>query len=60
MGGIVKIEEYQKSITDPEIVKAAVSLLAKKDEQEEIQNQKMKEIRVKTRKKKSSFDDEDD
>lgn len=60
MGGIVKIEEYQRNVTDPEIVKAAVSLLAKKDEHEEIQEQKMKELRSKSRKKKNVFDDEDD
>ena len=60
MGGTVKIEEYQRDITDPEIVKAAVNELAKKDEKDEIQEKKLKESRSKTKKKKSEFDDDDD
>ena len=31
MGGTVKIEEYQRDVTDPEIVKAAVNVLKQKD-----------------------------
>ena len=60
MGGTVKIEEYQKDITDPEIVKAAVAELAKKDEKDEILEKKNKEARAKSKKKKDEFDDDDD
>ena len=60
MGGTVKIEEYQRDITDPEIVKAAVNELAKKDEKDEAKEKKIKENRAKTKKKKNEFDDEDD
>lgn len=59
MGGTVKIEEYQKDITDPEIVKAAVNELAKKDEQEEALEKKNKELRAKSKKKKNEDDDLD-
>jgi len=60
MGGTVKIEEYQKDVTNPEIVKAALSQLAQKDELEEIQEKKIKEAQAKSRKKKKDFDDDDD
>ena len=59
MGGTVKIEEYQRDITDPEIVKAAVAVLAQKDEKDEIQEKKNKELRAKSKKKKDEFDDDD-
>ena len=59
MGGTVKIEEYQKNITNPEIVKAAVGELAKKDEVDEALEKKERESRAKSRKKKDEFDDED-
>lgn len=60
MGGTVKIEEYQKDVTDPEIVKAAVEELRQKDDSDEVLEKKNKEVRVKSRKKKSDFDDEDE
>ena len=60
MGGTVKIEEYQKDVTDPEIVKAAVAELAKKDEKDELLEKKNKELRSKSKKKKDDFDDDDD
>ena len=59
MGGTVKIEEYQKDVTNPEIVKAALSQLAKRDELEEIQEKKIKEAQAKSRKKKKDFDDDE-
>ena len=59
MGGTVKIEEYQRDVTDVEIVKEAVSILAQKDEKEEALEKKNKEARAK-RKKKNEFDDADD
>ena len=58
MGGTVKIEEYQRDITNPDIVKAAVAILAEKDDKEEAL-QKAKEARTK-RKKKNDFDDDDE
>ena len=60
MGGTVKIEEYQKDVTDPEIVKAAMEVLAQKDEKDEALEKKNKEARAKARKKKNEFDDDDD
>ena len=59
MGGTVKIEEYQRDVTDVEIVKEAVSILAQKDEKDEALEKKNKEARAK-RKKKNEFDDDDD
>ena len=59
MGGTVKIEEYQRDVTDPEIVKAAVNVLKEKDEIDEANDKKNKEARAK-RKKKNEFDDDDD
>ncbi len=55
MGGTVKIEEYQKDVTDPEIVKAAINQLARKEEQEETLEKIIKETRTKSRKK-NDFD----
>jgi copper homeostasis protein len=60
MGGTVKIEEYQKDVTCPDIVKAAVAILAQKDEVEEAIEKKNKELKAKSRKKKNEFDDDDD
>ena len=60
MGGTVKIEEYQRDITNPEIVKAALAELAIKDEQDEIREKKEKETKVKSKKKKDEFDDEEE
>ena len=60
MGGTVKIEEYQKDITNPEIVKAALAELAIKDEQDEIREKKEKETKAKSKKKKDEFDDEEE
>lgn len=59
MGGTVKIEEYQKNVTDPEIVKAAVAKMAKKDELDEAQEKKERE-KSKSKRKKNDFDDDDD
>ena len=61
MGGTVKIEEYQKDVTDPEIVKAALVALAEKDEKDEAIEKKNKEARAKAKKKKSDeWDDDED
>ena len=59
MGGTVQIDEYKKDVTNVEIVKEAVSILAKKDEKDEALEKKNKEARAK-RKKKNDFDDDDD
>lgn len=59
MGGTVQIDEYKKDVTNVEIVKEAVSILAKKDEKDEALEKKNKESRAK-RKKKNDFDDDDD
>ena len=60
MGGTVKIEEYQRDITNPEIVKVALAELAIKDEQNEIREKKEKETKAKSKKKKDEFDDEEE
>lgn len=60
MGGTVKIEEYQRDITNPEILKAALAELAIKDEQDEIREKKEKETKAKSKKKKDEFDDEEE
>lgn len=60
MGGTVKIEEYQRDITNPEIVKAALAELTIKDEQDEIREKKEKETKAKSKKKKDEFDDEEE
>lgn len=59
MGGTVKIEEYQKNVTNPEIVKAAVDEMVKKDELDEAQEKKERE-KSKSKRKKNDFDDDDD
>ena len=59
MGGTVQIDQYKKDVTNPEIVKEAVSILAKKDEKDEALEKKNKEARAK-RKKKNEFDDDDE
>ena len=58
MGGTVKIEEYEKDVTNPDIVKAALAELAIKDEKDEALAKLEKEAKAKTRKKKDEFDDE--
>ena len=60
MGGTVKIEEYQRDITNPDIVKAALAELAIKDEKDAELEKKEKEARGKAKKKKDEFEDEDD
>ena len=60
MGGTVKIEEYQKDVTDPEIVKAAVNELRLKDENEEATEKKNKEVRTKTKKRKNDEWEDDE
>ena len=60
MGGTVKIEEYQKDVTDPDIVKAALAVLAEKDEKDEAIEKKNKETRAKAKKKKGDEWDDDD
>lgn len=59
MGGTVKIEEYLKNVTNPEIVKSALAELALKDANDEAMEKKEKESKAKSRKKKNEFDDED-
>lgn len=58
MGGTVKIEEYEKDVTNPEIVKAALAELAIKDAKDEALEKKEKETKAKSRKKKDEFDDD--
>lgn len=60
MGGTVKIEEYEKDVTNPDIVKSALAELAIKDAKDEALEKKEKEARAKSRKKKDDFDDDDD
>ena len=50
MGGTVKIEEYEKDVTNPDIVKAALAELAIKDEKDEALEKLEKEAKAKTRK----------
>jgi len=61
MGGTVKIEEYRKDVTNPDIVKAALAELAIKDAKDEELEKKEREAKAKSksRKKKDEFDDED-
>ena len=61
MGGTVKIEEYRKDVTNPDIVKAALAQLAIKDAKDEELEKKEREAKAKSkkRKKKDEFDDED-
>ena len=60
MGGTVKIEEYHKDVTDPDIVKAALAVLAEKDEKDEAIEKKNKETRAKAKKKRGDEWDDDD
>jgi copper homeostasis protein len=60
MGGTVKIEEFQKNVTNTEIVKEAVSILAQNDEKNEALEKKNKESRTKSKKKKDENEDEDE
>ena len=55
--GTVKIEEYKKDVTDPDIVKAALAELALKDENDKALEKKTKESKKLKRVKR---DDEDD
>ena len=55
-----KIEEYQKDVTDPDIVKAALAVFAEKDEKDEAIEKKNKETRAKAKKKKVDEWDDDD
>ena len=57
MGGTVKIEEYQKEVTNPDIVKAALAELKKKDDKDEALEKKLKEAKAKARKKKGEDED---
>lgn len=59
MGGTVKIEEYLHELTDPNKVKAALSELAQKDENDKALEKKNKEAKPK-RKKEDEWDDDDD
>ena len=61
MGGTVKIEEYRKDVTNPDIVKAALAQLAIKDAKDEELEKKEREAKAKSKskKKKDEFDDED-
>lgn len=59
MGGTVKIEEYLHDVTDPDKVKAALSELAQKDENDKALEKKNKEAKSK-RKKEDDWDDDDD
>ena len=60
LGGTVKIEEYRKDVTNPDIVKAALAQLAIKDAKDEELEKKEREAKAKSksRKKKDEFDDE--
>ena len=61
MGGTVKIEEYKKDVTDPDIVKAACIELTLKDDNDKALEKKAKESKKSKRAKKDDdWDDEDD
>lgn len=61
MGGLVKVEEYKREITDPEIIKAALEELALKDENDKALDKKAKETKTKSKKtKEDEWDDEDE
>ena len=51
MGGTVKIEEYLKDVTDPDKVKAALSELALKDENDKALEKKNKSLNPRKSKK---------
>ena len=57
---IIKIEEYLKDVTDPDKVKAALSELAMKDENDKALEKKNKSLNPKKSKKEDDWDDEDD
>lgn len=59
MSGTVKIEEYMRELTDSDKVKAALSELAQKDENDKALEKKNKEAKPK-RKKEDEWDDDDD
>lgn len=59
MGGTVKIEEYMRELTDPDKVKAALSELAQKDENDKALEKKNKDAKPK-KKKDDDWDDDDD
>lgn len=59
MGGTVKIEEYVHELTDPDKVKAALSELAQKDENDKALEKKNKDAKPK-KKKDDDWDDDDD
>lgn len=58
MGGTVKIEKYEKDVTNPDIVKAALAELAIKDAKDEALEKSEKEAKAKSRKRKDEFDDD--
>ena len=58
MGGTVKIEEYEKDVTNPDIVKATLAELAIKDAKDEALEKSEKEAKAKSRKRKDEFDDD--
>ena len=58
--GTVKIEEYLKDVTDPNKVKAALSELALKDENDKALEKKNKSLNPKKSKKEDDWDDDDD
>ena len=58
MGGTVKIEEYEKDVTNPDIVKAALAELAIKDAKDEALEKSEKEAKAKSRKRKDEFEDD--
>ena len=60
MGGTVKIEEYLNDVTDPDKVKAALSELALKDENDKALEKKNKSLTPKKSKKEDDWDDDDD
>ena len=51
MGGTVKIEEYLKDVTDPNKVKAALSELALKDENDKALEKKNKSLNPRNQRK---------
>lgn len=59
MGGTVKIEEYMRELTDTDKVKAALSELAQKDENDKALEKKNKDAKPK-KKKEDEWDDDDD
>lgn len=59
MGGTVKIEEYKRDVTDPDIVKAALSELSLKEENDKVQEKKAKDAKkAKKAKSEDAWDDD--